>query len=87
MSLGGNEGGRGLKARLPHGLHSTRVGNVGSLSWFATVYIETHISFTAAYGLTLGFMVIAFVMLVGGRQYYSAGFLRSWILISLADVL
>ncbi|KAF1358616.1 hypothetical protein EJ07DRAFT_67827, partial [Lizonia empirigonia] len=47
------------------------VGNVGSLSWFATVYIETHVSFTAAYGLTLGFMVIAFIMLVGGRQYYT----------------
>jgi POT family proton-dependent oligopeptide transporter len=32
-------------------------------------------------------MVIALVMLVGGRQYYSAVFLRTYILISLADVL
>ena len=32
--------------------------------------MEIHISFTAAYGLTLGFMLIALCMLVVGRQQY-----------------
>jgi POT family proton-dependent oligopeptide transporter len=47
-----------------------RVGNLGSLSWFATVYIELHIGFTAAYGLALGFMAVASVTLVGGSRCY-----------------
>ncbi|KAH4215400.1 hypothetical protein HBI81_250950 [Parastagonospora nodorum] len=43
------------------------VGNIGSLSWFATVYIESRVGFSAAYGLTLGFMVIASTMIVVGK--------------------
>ena len=50
--------------------NSVRVRNVGSLSWFATVYVKKHISFTAAYGLPLGCIVIAAATAVVGRQYY-----------------
>jgi POT family proton-dependent oligopeptide transporter len=46
------------------------VGNVGSLSWFATVYIESHSGFATAYGLTLGFMIVSMLMLILGRQWY-----------------
>lgn len=46
------------------------VGNVGSLSWFATVYLEKHTGFTGAYGLTLGFITIAMVLLVCGKHWY-----------------
>ncbi|KAF2126190.1 PTR2-domain-containing protein [Dothidotthia symphoricarpi CBS 119687] len=46
------------------------LGNVGSLSWFATVYIEKHLGFTGAYGLTLGFMGIATLLLICGRRWY-----------------
>ena len=46
------------------------VGNVGSLSWFATVYIEKQYGFAGAYGLTLGFMVIAMLLLVFGKHWY-----------------
>jgi hypothetical protein len=48
----------------------SRVGNVGSLSCFATVYLELHVSFTSAYGLTLGFVVLALFMIVIGRHLY-----------------
>jgi POT family proton-dependent oligopeptide transporter len=46
------------------------VGNVGSLSWFGTVFIEKHYGFAGAYGLTLGLMVIALIMLVVGKRWY-----------------
>ncbi|KAF2629434.1 PTR2-domain-containing protein [Macroventuria anomochaeta] len=47
------------------------VGNLGSLSWFATVYLELHTGFTSAYALCLGFMVIAAIMLVFGQRWYT----------------
>lgn len=46
------------------------VGNLGSLSWFATVYLELHTGFTPAYALCLGFMVIAAIMLLFGQKWY-----------------
>ncbi|KAF2821522.1 MFS general substrate transporter [Ophiobolus disseminans] len=46
------------------------VGNVGSLSWFATVFIEKRNGFTAAYGLTLGLMIVALLTLVSGKRWY-----------------
>jgi POT family proton-dependent oligopeptide transporter len=46
------------------------VGNLGSLSWFATVYIELHSGFTGAYALCLGCMVIAAIMLIFGQRWY-----------------
>ncbi|KAH6625918.1 POT family-domain-containing protein [Boeremia exigua] len=46
------------------------VGNLGSLSWFLTVYLELHTGFTSAYSLCLGFMVVAAVMLVFGQRWY-----------------
>lgn len=46
------------------------VGNVGSLSWFATVYLELHVGFTPAYALCLGFMVVAAIMLLIGQKWY-----------------
>jgi POT family proton-dependent oligopeptide transporter len=48
------------------------VGNVGSLSWFGTVFIEKHYGFAGAYGLTLGLMIIALIMLVVGKRWYVA---------------
>lgn len=46
------------------------VGNLGSLSWFATVYLELHTGFTPAYTLCLSFMVVTVVMLVAGERWY-----------------
>jgi len=46
------------------------VGNVGSLSWFATVYIEKHYGFTGAYGICLGCMTVAMIMLICGKHWY-----------------
>lgn len=46
------------------------VGNVGSLSWFATVYIEKHYGFAGAYGMCLGCMAIAMLMLICGKRWY-----------------
>jgi POT family proton-dependent oligopeptide transporter len=46
------------------------VGNVGSLSWFGTVYIEEHYGFCWAYGLTLCFIVIAALLLIFGKHWY-----------------
>ena len=46
------------------------VGNLGSLSWFATVYLELHTGFTSAYALCLVFMVVAATMLVAGQRWY-----------------
>lgn len=46
------------------------VGNVGSLSWFATVYIEKHYGFAGAYGMCLGCMIIAMIMLICGKHWY-----------------
>lgn len=46
------------------------VGNLGSLSWFLTVWMELHIGFTSAYALCLGFMVVAALMLVFGQRWY-----------------
>ena len=71
--------------RFQYDSRSLRVGNVGSLSWFATVYVETHVGFAAAYGLTLGFMAIACIMLVAGKQYYSATVPSTYPLVPLAD--
>jgi POT family proton-dependent oligopeptide transporter len=46
------------------------IGNVGSLSWFGTVFIEKRFGFAEAYGLTLGPMVIALLMLVFGKRWF-----------------
>ncbi|KAI8942025.1 hypothetical protein NX059_000131 [Plenodomus lindquistii] len=46
------------------------VGNVGSLSWFATVYIEKRYGFAEAYGLCLALMAIAMTMLICGKNWY-----------------
>lgn len=46
------------------------VGNVGSLSCFATVYLEKERGFAEAYGLCLGCMIIAMLMLALGRPCY-----------------
>ena len=46
------------------------VGNLGSLSWFVTVYLELHTGFTSAYALCLGFMVVAGIMIVAGQRWY-----------------
>jgi len=66
---------------------SRRVGNIGSLSWFATVYLETHLSFTAAYGLTLGFMLIALCMLIVGRHHYGTSSTQCNLPICLTELL
>jgi POT family proton-dependent oligopeptide transporter len=46
------------------------VGNLGSLSWFGTVFIEKKYGFAEAYGLTLVLMIIALAMLVAGKKWY-----------------
>ncbi|KAF2820782.1 hypothetical protein CC86DRAFT_397704 [Ophiobolus disseminans] len=46
------------------------VGNLGSLAWFISVYIELHVGFAAAYGLATGFMRVAVVFIIAGRPYY-----------------
>lgn len=43
---------------------------MGSLSWFATVYLEMHVGFAAAYGLTLCFVVVAAATTLVGRRWY-----------------
>ena len=52
------------------------IGNIGSLSWFATVYIERQHGFASAYGLCLGFMVIAAIMLFAGKRWFGLFFLN-----------
>jgi POT family proton-dependent oligopeptide transporter len=47
------------------------VGNIGSLSWFGTVFIEKRYGFTGAYGLTLGFLSIALLLLIVGERWYT----------------
>jgi POT family proton-dependent oligopeptide transporter len=47
------------------------VGNIGSLSWFGTVFIEKQYGFTGAYGLTLGFLSIALLLLIIGKRWYT----------------
>ncbi|KAF2875212.1 POT family-domain-containing protein, partial [Massariosphaeria phaeospora] len=46
------------------------VGNLGSLSWFATVFIENRYGFTLAYLITWVFMFIAMMMLFAGGKWY-----------------
>jgi POT family proton-dependent oligopeptide transporter len=46
------------------------IGNLGSLSWFGTVFIEKRYGFAEAYGLTLGLMIVALLMLILGKQWY-----------------
>ncbi|KAL5425205.1 hypothetical protein PMIN06_003680 [Paraphaeosphaeria minitans] len=46
------------------------LGNVGSLSWFAVVALEEHVSFTAAYGLCFGSVFISLLTLLAGRGYF-----------------
>ncbi|KAF2651589.1 PTR2-domain-containing protein [Lophiostoma macrostomum CBS 122681] len=46
------------------------VGNVGSLSWFATTIIERYVSFALAYMITLVSMVLATVVLFLGARWY-----------------
>ncbi|KAF3036871.1 peptide transporter ptr2 [Didymella keratinophila] len=46
------------------------VGNLGSLSWFLTVWLELHKGFTPAYALCLGCMAIAVMMLIAGQRWY-----------------
>ena len=47
------------------------IGNVGSLSWFGTVFLEKHYGFAPAYGLTLGLMLFALIVLVFGKRCYA----------------
>ena len=51
------------------------------------MYIETHIGFAAAYGLTLGFMVIACIMLIGGKRHYGTAVLLADLVVPLTDLL
>ncbi|KAF3031413.1 peptide transporter ptr2 [Didymella heteroderae] len=44
-------------------------GNVGSLSWIATVYLEKRVGFAASYGLGMALIAIATAFLVAGRQH------------------
>jgi POT family proton-dependent oligopeptide transporter len=46
------------------------IGNLGSLSWFGTVFIEKRYGFAEAYGLTLGLMIVALLMLISGKQWF-----------------
>ncbi|KAL6705479.1 peptide transporter ptr2 [Coniothyrium glycines] len=46
------------------------VGNVGSLSQFATVFLERQYGFLSAYALCTGFMVVATGMLIVGKNWY-----------------
>ncbi|KAF2187326.1 PTR2-domain-containing protein [Zopfia rhizophila CBS 207.26] len=46
------------------------VGNVGSLSWFATTFLEKHIDFWAAYLLPSAALVVGMLMLFIGRKWY-----------------
>ncbi|KAL5115346.1 peptide transporter ptr2 [Pleosporales sp. CAS-2024a] len=46
------------------------IGNIGSLSWFAVVFIEKRYGFAEAYGLTLSLMTMALVMLIVGKRWY-----------------
>lgn len=46
------------------------VGNIGSLSWFATTAMEHETGFTSAYALCLGCMVLAVIMLIVGQRWY-----------------
>lgn len=46
------------------------LGNVGSLSWFAVVALEEHVSFTAAYSLTFGLIFISLLTLLAGKRYF-----------------
>jgi POT family proton-dependent oligopeptide transporter len=46
------------------------IGNLGSLSWFGTVFIEKRYGFAEAYGLTLGLMVVALLMLIVFKRYF-----------------
>ncbi|KAH7112122.1 POT family-domain-containing protein, partial [Dendryphion nanum] len=47
------------------------LGNLGSFSIIASTYIEMHVSFWCAYSICLGAMIIALIILLGGRNYYS----------------
>ncbi|KAF1974102.1 MFS general substrate transporter [Bimuria novae-zelandiae CBS 107.79] len=47
------------------------VGNVGSLSWFATVYLERHYTFSSAYGLALGTIIIAMLLVITGGKWFA----------------
>lgn len=47
------------------------VGNIGSLSWFAVVYLERRYGFACAYALCTSFMAIATLVLVFGKHWYS----------------
>ncbi|KAF1917467.1 major facilitator superfamily domain-containing protein [Ampelomyces quisqualis] len=46
------------------------IGNVGSLSWFAVVFIEKHSGFVQAYGFTLGLMVCSLIALIVGKPWF-----------------
>ncbi|KAF2715548.1 MFS general substrate transporter [Pleomassaria siparia CBS 279.74] len=46
------------------------VGNLGSLSWFATTFLERHYGFHAAFLLTLCSSIIFSLMLFLGKEWY-----------------
>lgn len=46
------------------------VGNVGSLSWFATTFLEQYYSFTLAYTITFGSIIITMLMMLIGSRWY-----------------
>ncbi|KAF1970815.1 MFS general substrate transporter [Bimuria novae-zelandiae CBS 107.79] len=49
------------------------LGNLGSLSWFATVALEEHVGFTSAYGLTFGLIFLSLVtLLIGNSRFVRA---------------
>lgn len=46
------------------------VGNVGSMSWVAATFLEQHVSFTVAYGVSGAAMILATAILFAGRSWY-----------------
>lgn len=50
---------------------SRRFENVGSLTWFATVYLERRRGFAGAFGLALGSIAVVMLMVGGGWGWYS----------------
>jgi dipeptide/tripeptide permease len=64
----------------------SRVGNIGSLSWFATVYLESHVGFTSAYGLTLVFLVFAVLLIVFGKRRFGKKAFSTCLVIQVVDI-
>ncbi|PSN74706.1 hypothetical protein BS50DRAFT_643157 [Corynespora cassiicola Philippines] len=63
------------------------VGNVGSMFWFATVYLEMHVSFASAYASAFACMVTAMLMLLIGGAWYEKVPLESNVLPKATKIL